>query len=87
MDKLQSFAQNTFSQGRNWCENGITAEKSRVINRAARDFDPALTEVFELLYKRAIHEQLWSKQEQHYCLIAKDSNSPSIFMMSGISSD
>jgi len=61
VDKLQSFAQNIFSQGRNWRENGITAEKSRVINRAAREFDPALTQVFELLYKRGIDEQLWSE--------------------------
>lgn len=61
VDKLQSFAQNIFSQGRNWRENGITAEQSRVINRASREFDPALTQVFELLYQRGIDEQLWSE--------------------------
>lgn len=63
VDKLQSFAQNIFSQGRNWRENGVTAEKSRVYNRAAREFDPALTQAFELLYQRGIAEQLWLEQE------------------------
>ncbi len=64
VDKLQAFAQNVFSQGRNWRENGVTAEKSRAINRAAREFDPALTQAFELLYQRAAGEQLWPEQEQ-----------------------
>ncbi|HEX4716720.1 MAG TPA: hypothetical protein VH164_17520, partial [Ktedonobacteraceae bacterium] len=64
VDKLQAFAQNVFSQGRNWRENGVTAEKSRAINRAAREFDPALTQAFELLYQRATGEQLWPEQEQ-----------------------
>jgi len=64
VDKLQSFAQNVFSQGRNWRENGVRAEKSRVINGAAREFDPALTQAFELLYQRAVDEQLWPEQEQ-----------------------
>lgn len=65
VDKLQAFAQNVFAQGRNWRENGVTAEKSRAYNRAARDFDPALAQAFELLYQRAADEQLWPEQEQH----------------------
>ena len=64
VDKLQSFAQNVYSQGRNWREHGVTAEKSRVINSAAREFDPALTQAFELLYQRAIDEKLWSEPDQ-----------------------
>ena len=63
VDKLQSFAQNVFSQGRNWRENGVTAEKSRILNRAACEFDPALTQAFELLYQRAENEHIWSGQE------------------------
>jgi putative hydrolase of HD superfamily len=64
VDKLQAFAQNVFAQGRNWRENGVTAEKSRAYNRAASEFDPALTQTFELLYQRAASEQLWPEQEQ-----------------------
>lgn len=62
VDKLQSFAQNVFSQGRNWRENGVTAERSRVLNGAAREFDPALTQTFELLYQRALDEQIWAEE-------------------------
>jgi putative hydrolase of HD superfamily len=65
VDKLQAFAQNVFTQGRNWRENGVTEEKSRAYNRTAREFDPALTQSFELLYLRAAGEQLWPEQEQH----------------------
>ncbi|GLV60240.1 hydrolase [Dictyobacter sp. S3.2.2.5] len=60
VDKLQSFAQNIFSQGRNWRENGVSAERSRVLNGAARQFDPALTEAFELLYQRGIEENYYA---------------------------
>jgi putative hydrolase of HD superfamily len=59
VDKLQSFAQNIFSQGRNWREHGVTAEKSRMLNRAALEFDSALTQACELLYQRGVDEQLW----------------------------
>ncbi|GCE06897.1 HD domain-containing protein [Dictyobacter aurantiacus] len=60
VDKLQSFAQNIFSQGRNWRENGVSAERSRVLNGAARQFDPALTEAFELLYQRGVEENCYA---------------------------
>jgi putative hydrolase of HD superfamily len=63
VDKLQAFAQNVFAQGRSWRENGVSPEKSRAINRPAREFDPALTQAFELLYQQAVDEQLWSEQE------------------------
>ncbi len=59
VDKLQAFAQNVFTQGRNWHEYGVTTEKSRSYNSTAREFDPALTQAFELLYQRAADEQLW----------------------------
>ncbi|GHO57102.1 HD domain-containing protein [Ktedonobacter robiniae] len=64
VDKLQAFAQNVFAQGRTWHENGVTAEKSRAYNRSAREFDPALTQAFELLYQRAADKQLWPEQRQ-----------------------
>lgn len=62
VDKLQAFAQNVFAQGRNWREHGVTAEKSRAYNHIAREFDPVLTQAFELLYQRAAGEQLWPEQ-------------------------
>jgi len=64
VDKLQAFAQNVFTQGRVWRENDITREKSRAYNRAACEFDPVLTQVFELLYQRAAGEHLWPEQEE-----------------------
>ncbi len=63
LDKLQSFAQNVISRGRNWRDNGVSAERSRTLNRAAREFDPALTQAFEALYARAISENVWADVE------------------------
>lgn len=63
VDKLQAFAQNVFTQGRNWRERGVTMEQSLAYNRAERDFDPALTQTFELLYQRAASERIWPEKE------------------------
>lgn len=64
LDKLQSFAQNVFSRGRNWQEYGVRAEQSRAYNRPACECDPVLTRAFDLLYRRAEDEHLWPEPEQ-----------------------
>lgn len=62
MDKLQAFAQNVSSSGRVWQEHFVTEEMSRSRNKKAMAFDPALAEVFEALYQRAIRENLWDSK-------------------------
>jgi len=59
VDKLQAVAQNVFSQGRAWQERGIRPEQPRQYNQQTIALDPALAQVFELLYERASREDLW----------------------------
>ncbi|MFH1452135.1 MAG: HD domain-containing protein [archaeon] len=53
MDTLQALAQNYFTGGRIWRENGITEAMSRERCHEGINFDETLNQVFELLYERA----------------------------------
>ncbi len=60
MDSLQGFAQNLFGGGRVWQERQVTEAMSRSRNQDAIALDPALAEVFQALYQKAKHENLWA---------------------------
>jgi putative hydrolase of HD superfamily len=59
MDRLQGFAQNVFSGGRNWRERGVTEEMTRTRNMPAIDLDPNLRAIAELLYDQAHAARMW----------------------------
>lgn len=61
MDRLQGFAQNLFGGGRVWQERQVTEAMSRKRNQEAIAFDPAIADVFQILYQKATQEQLWTK--------------------------
>jgi len=64
MDSLQGFAQNLFGGGRVWQERQVTEAMSRSRNQDAIALDPALAEVFQALYQKAKHENLWATNSQ-----------------------
>lgn len=59
MDRLQGFAQNVFSNGRNWRERGVTEAMTRNRNRPVMELDNALRTATELLYAHAHTDRLW----------------------------
>lgn len=59
LDRMQGLAQNVFSSGRVWKERNVTQAMSRELNRDAQDFDPAIGDIFEKLFQRAVDEELW----------------------------
>jgi putative hydrolase of HD superfamily len=62
-DRLQALIQNVASQGRVWQEHGITQAMSRELNRGAMSLDPALAEMFDMLYAQAQARDLFSEEE------------------------
>jgi 5'-deoxynucleotidase YfbR-like HD superfamily hydrolase len=61
MDRLQGFAQNVFSDGRNWRERGVTEAMTRDRNRPIMALDDALRTAAELLYARAHAKRMWER--------------------------
>jgi putative hydrolase of HD superfamily len=59
LDRMQGLAQNVFSSGRTWKERHVTQAMSRELNRNAQEFDPAIRDIFEKLFQRAVDEELW----------------------------
>lgn len=59
MDRLQGFNQNLYVGGRVWRERGVSEDMTRVVNQAAIDLDPAIAEIYRLLYERARRDNMW----------------------------
>lgn len=59
LDRVQGFAQNVFSGGKAWRENGIARERTRLRTDLPRATDPALAAVVDLLYERADRDGSW----------------------------
>ncbi len=59
LDRLQGFAQNVFSGGKAWRENGIDRERTRSRTDLPRATDPALAAAVDLLYARADRDGSW----------------------------
>lgn len=65
MDRLQAFAQNIFAGGRSWRERDVTEEMTRTLNAGPISIDPALEDVFQILYERGRENYLWSPDPVH----------------------
>jgi len=61
-DRLQALLQNVASHGRVWKEHNVTEAMSRALNREAMALDPALAEMFELLYAQAQAQGLFTEE-------------------------
>jgi putative hydrolase of HD superfamily len=59
MDRLQGFAQNVFSGGRNWRERGVTEPMTRTRNLPVIEIDETLAAAAEMLYERAHAAHMW----------------------------
>ncbi len=63
MDRLQAMAQNCFSGGEAWRERGITASRSRAVNRLAWEACPPTEPAFEWVYATARAAGLFAPEE------------------------